>query len=150
MPIEYQFRAGVPGAPGARGKDGKDAYEQAVAGGYTGTEAEFNAQLAGIQSYAEQAAGSTYYAEQAVAAAQQAATAAQQAAESAEDAHSGAKSAAYRAAAAAEQAAAARLNVDSALSASSENPVQNKVIAAAIGDMETVLASVVTVQGGGA
>lgn len=34
---------GAPGAPGAAGKDGKSAYQYAVDGGYTGTEAEFQA-----------------------------------------------------------------------------------------------------------
>ncbi len=38
--------AGPPGPAGADGADGKSAYQQAVDGGYTGTEAEFQAILA--------------------------------------------------------------------------------------------------------
>ena len=37
---------GQPGADGAPGADGKSAYQYAVEGGYTGTEAEFSAKLA--------------------------------------------------------------------------------------------------------
>lgn len=36
------------GGGGGTGKDGKSAYEQAVEGGYTGTEAEFNASFKDI------------------------------------------------------------------------------------------------------
>ena len=43
------------------------------------------------------------------------------------------------------QDASGIVTVDSALNASSENPVQNKVIAAALGDIESILATVVTV-----
>lgn len=56
MPIEYAFASGIPGRPGARGNDGADgndgasAYDLARAGGYTGTETEFIALLAGIQN----------------------------------------------------------------------------------------------------
>ena len=41
---------GAPGAPGTPGKDGKSAYQAAVEKGYTGTEEEFNAALAGMQN----------------------------------------------------------------------------------------------------
>lgn len=41
---------GTPGAPGIPGKDGKSAYQAAVEKGYTGTEEEFNAALAGMQN----------------------------------------------------------------------------------------------------
>lgn len=37
---------GPPGASGAKGEDGKSAYQYAVDGGYTGTEAEFKAKTA--------------------------------------------------------------------------------------------------------
>ena len=37
---------GAPGQPGADGDDGKSAYQYAVDGGYTGTEAEFAAKMA--------------------------------------------------------------------------------------------------------
>ena len=37
---------GADGADGADGEDGKSAYESAVDGGYTGTEAQFNTDLA--------------------------------------------------------------------------------------------------------
>ncbi len=50
MPIEYAFASGIPGRPGARGNDGASAYDLARAGGFTGTEAEFIALLAGIQN----------------------------------------------------------------------------------------------------
>ena len=40
---------GTDGAPGTPGKDGKSAYQAAVEKGYTGTEEEFNAALAGMQ-----------------------------------------------------------------------------------------------------
>ena len=40
---------GAPGAPGTPGKDGKSAYQAAVEKGYTGTEEDFNAALAGMQ-----------------------------------------------------------------------------------------------------
>lgn len=42
---------GPKGDTGAAGADGKSAYQQAVEGGYTGTEAEFEALLAGIDGY---------------------------------------------------------------------------------------------------
>lgn len=40
-----QGPAGADGAPGAQGADGKSAYQYAVDGGYTGTEAQFQALL---------------------------------------------------------------------------------------------------------
>ena len=43
---------GDTGATGATGQDGASAYDQAVAGGYTGTEAQFESDLANFQSYA--------------------------------------------------------------------------------------------------
>lgn len=44
---------GDPGADGAPGADGKSAYEAAQDGGYTGTEAAFNAALAGVKDKAD-------------------------------------------------------------------------------------------------
>ena len=44
---------GDPGADGAPGADGKSAYEAAQDGGYTGTEAAFNAALAGVENKAD-------------------------------------------------------------------------------------------------
>ena len=44
---------GTDGATGAPGADGKSAYEQAVEGGYAGTEAEFNGDLADLPNKAE-------------------------------------------------------------------------------------------------
>ncbi len=44
---------GDPGADGAPGADGKSAYEAAQDGGYTGTEAAFNAALAGVEDKAD-------------------------------------------------------------------------------------------------
>lgn len=43
---------------GQDGEDGKSAYEQAVEGGYSGTEAQFNDDLSGIKTYSESAASS--------------------------------------------------------------------------------------------
>ena len=40
--------AGSDGAPGADGQDGRSAYASAMDGGYTGTEAQFNSDLAGV------------------------------------------------------------------------------------------------------
>lgn len=40
---------GTDGTPGTHGKDGKSAYQAAVDKGYTGTEEEFNAALAGMK-----------------------------------------------------------------------------------------------------
>lgn len=45
---EFHARGGSGG--GIDGKDGKSAYEQAVEGGYTGTEAEFKQALASIET----------------------------------------------------------------------------------------------------
>ena len=42
-------RDGADGADGAPGTNGKSAYQAAVEKGYTGTEEEFNAALAGMQ-----------------------------------------------------------------------------------------------------
>ena len=39
---------GAPGTPGTPGADGKSAYESAQDGGYTGTETQFNNDLAGV------------------------------------------------------------------------------------------------------
>lgn len=44
---------GQAGADGAPGQDGKSAYESAQDGGYTGTEAEFNAALANSAHFSE-------------------------------------------------------------------------------------------------
>lgn len=44
---------GSPGSPGTPGADGKSAYEAAQDGGYTGTEAQFNAALADIENKAD-------------------------------------------------------------------------------------------------
>lgn len=41
---------GTPGTPGTHGKDGKSAYQAAADKGYTGTEEEFNAALAGMKN----------------------------------------------------------------------------------------------------
>lgn len=40
---------------GPEGEDGESAYEQAVSGGYAGTEQQFNADLAGFKTYAQNA-----------------------------------------------------------------------------------------------
>ena len=45
-----QGPAGSDGAPGADGQDGKSAYASAIDGGYTGTEAQFNSDLAAVSS----------------------------------------------------------------------------------------------------
>ena len=70
--------------------DGDSAYEQAVAGGYTGTEAQFNAELAAFKDLSEQAADSAAAAAQsesnAAGSATTATTKAQEAADSAEQA----------------------------------------------------------------
>ena len=42
--------SGEPGEPGQPGKDGKSAYESAKEGGYTGTEAQFNTDLAQVSN----------------------------------------------------------------------------------------------------
>ena len=44
---------GEDGAPGTPGADGKSAYEAAQDGGYTGTEAQFNAALADVENKAD-------------------------------------------------------------------------------------------------
>ena len=49
--VQAQGEDGAPGAagsPGAPGADGKSAYESAQDGGYTGTETQFNNDLAGV------------------------------------------------------------------------------------------------------
>ncbi len=49
--VQAQGKDGAPGAagsPGAPGADGKSAYESAQDGGYTGTETQFNTDLAGV------------------------------------------------------------------------------------------------------
>lgn len=56
--------------------DGASAYEQAVAGGYTGTEAQFNEALADFKDLSEQAASSATAAASAASAASESATAA--------------------------------------------------------------------------
>lgn len=43
---------GFQGDPGAAGNDGASAYEQAISGGYTGTESQFNSDLAAVSSKA--------------------------------------------------------------------------------------------------
>ena len=58
--------------------DGASAYEQAVEGGYTGTEAEFNADLARFKGYAQDAQAAQESAETAQTAAEGAASAAEQ------------------------------------------------------------------------
>ena len=50
---------GDPGADGAPGADGKSAYEAAQDGGYTGTEAAFNAALAGVENKADKSVSAT-------------------------------------------------------------------------------------------
>lgn len=47
---------GPPGPPGPVGADGKSAYEQAVEGGYQGTEEEFNEELAAYAELSEDVA----------------------------------------------------------------------------------------------
>ena len=47
---------GPPGPPGPQGEDGKSAYEQAVEGGYQGTEEEFNEELAAYAELSEDVA----------------------------------------------------------------------------------------------
>lgn len=70
---------------GADGEDGKTAYESAVDGGYTGTEAEFNAELADLPSYATNAAQSASNASASASAASGSATSASTSASDAED-----------------------------------------------------------------
>lgn len=45
-PLTVEIPSGADGSPGKDGADGKSAYQYAVEGGYTGTEAEFAAKLA--------------------------------------------------------------------------------------------------------
>lgn len=71
---------GATGSQGAKGDPGDSAYDQAVAGGYTGTEAQFNADLANFKEYAESAGESADNAEDAAEAAEAARDAAEQAA----------------------------------------------------------------------
>ena len=54
----YVFVTDMSGAAGIQGPRGTSAYEQAVAGGYTGTEAQFNEGLADFKELSEQAASS--------------------------------------------------------------------------------------------
>jgi hypothetical protein len=52
-PQGVQGIQGIQGVPGESGESGESAYESAVSGGYTGTENEFNAELAGIGDKAD-------------------------------------------------------------------------------------------------
>lgn len=70
---------------GADGEDGKTAYESAVDGGYTGTESEFNAELADLPSYATNAAQSASNASASASAASGSASSASTSASDAED-----------------------------------------------------------------
>lgn len=47
---------GPPGPPGSQGEDGKSAYQQAVEGGYTGTEEQFDEALAAYAELSEDVA----------------------------------------------------------------------------------------------
>ena len=67
------------------GADGKTAYESAVDGGYTGTESEFNAELADLPSYATNAAQSASNASASASAASGSASSASTSASDAED-----------------------------------------------------------------
>lgn len=51
--VQARGEDGAPGANGTPGADGKSAYEAAQDGGYTGTEAQFNAALADVENKAE-------------------------------------------------------------------------------------------------
>nr|DAQ13304.1 MAG TPA: hypothetical protein [Caudoviricetes sp.] len=46
--VNAKGKDGAPGAAGTPGADGKSAYESAQDGGYTGTETQFNTDLAGV------------------------------------------------------------------------------------------------------
>lgn len=88
--------------------DGASAYEQAVAGGYTGTEAQFNQELKSFKTLSEQAAGSATQAAGSASAAAGSASAAagsETAAAGSASAAAGAASAAAGSASAAEQSA---------------------------------------------
>ena len=54
----YVFVTDMSGTAGIQGPRGASAYEQAVAGGYEGTEAQFNEDLADFKELSEQAASS--------------------------------------------------------------------------------------------
>lgn len=124
---EIQVRIMGTGPVGPRGEAGESAYEQALRGGYPGTEAEFNGDLANFKTYAANTQeGAAAAAASAVSAGADAATATAKAQQAETDAAAAAgsaaaanaaKTAALDAQAAAEEAAA-HLVMDNSLSIS--------------------------------
>ena len=102
---------------GQDGEDGKSAYEQAVEGGYSGTEAQFNDDLSGIKTYSESAASS---ASTASTKAGEAATSASNAATSASNAATSEINAANSATAANNSATSASGSADAAATKASD------------------------------
>ena len=105
----------------AEGEDGASAYEQAVAGGYTKSEAQFNAELGSFGELSEQAADSAAAAAQsAEGAADSADTAYQKAGEAASSAQAASQSA-QNAAASATAASQSERNAASSASAAADS-----------------------------
>ena len=119
--------------------DGASAYEQAVAGGYTGTEAQFNQELKSFKSLSEQAAGS---ATQAAGSATQAAGSASAAAGSETAAAGSASAAAGAASAAAGSASAAEQSaIDAAAAAEATGGSETAAAASATAAAESATAA---------
>ena len=112
--------------------DGASAYEQAVAGGYTGTEAQFNQELKSFKSLSEQAAGSATQAAGSASAAAGSETAAAGSASAA----AGAASAAAGSASAAEQSA-----IDAAAAAEATGGSETAAAASATAAAESATAA---------
>lgn len=104
VPLGQTGEQGPQGLPGEQGADGRSAYEAARAGGYSGTEEEFNETLASVNQIEANAAQS---AQSAAGSASAASGSAENAAESADAAAASETNAANSAAAAAESEASA-------------------------------------------
>lgn len=116
----------IQGPIGPQGDTGKSAYQYAVDGGYTGTEAQFKAMMSSVDIKAESAAASASAAENSKTAAAGSATTAEQAASSAS---SSAQTATSKAAEAQESASNAANSASSA-SVSASAAESNKTAAA--------------------
>lgn len=121
---------------GPAGEDGASAYEQAKTGGYTGTEQQFNTDLANFKTHATQAANSASAAAASATAAQTAKTNAETAASNASGSAEASAGSAQAAAGSAAQAAASQ---QAAAASANEAAQYAEQAEASVGDASWIL-----------